>query len=321
MADALLTDPAGPSPAAGGPQSEAGATPAAPASDTLAVAAAAGPGVYTDMPMADYLADPVPGGSLSRSGAMQLLPPSTPAHFRWNQDHPEDQETKKEFDFGHAAHQLVLGSDPMVDVHNFPNWLTKAAKEAKEASRAAGRVPILPKQWKQVEEMAAAIKAHPLASRLLDPESGQPEVTLIWRDEASGVMLRSRLDWLPHPIRGRMIIPDYKTTGKFADKDEFAKSAANYDYHAQAWTQIQAVKALGLAGDAAHVFVVQETNPPYLINTIELDTRALRIGESRMRWAMDIFAHCQKTGKWPGHGDDVDLAELPGWYLRTYDEH
>ncbi|MBO0827768.1 MAG: hypothetical protein J2P24_08300 [Streptosporangiales bacterium] len=46
------------------------------------------PGVY-NLPAAVYHADPVPGGSLSQSGAKKLLPPSCPALYRYWADHPE----------------------------------------------------------------------------------------------------------------------------------------------------------------------------------------------------------------------------------------
>ena len=54
------------------------------------------PGVY-EMDEATYHQDPVPGGSLSASGAKLLLPPSCPALYAWRRDHPK---VSAEFDFG-----------------------------------------------------------------------------------------------------------------------------------------------------------------------------------------------------------------------------
>lgn len=313
----LLTDPAATAaPAvAGGPQSEAGATPAVPASDTLP--AAAGPGVYPDMPFVDYLADPVPGGSLSRSGARLLLPPYCPALYRWRQDHPE--KPKKEFDFGHAAHLQVLGDGPELEVVDAPDWRTKAAREQRDAARAEGRVPILVADWEQVQEMAAAIKAHPIASQLLAPGAGTPEVTLIWRDEETGVMLRIRLDWLPNKGSGRLIVPEYKSA-RSAQTEEFARAAANYDYNLQAAWQMAGVRALGIADQVRHVFVAQDKEPPYLVNVIELDERAVRTGNTLMRWAIDLYQRCMTSGRWPGYAADVEQAALPDWYLARFGE-
>lgn len=67
------------------------------------------PGVYDDMPEHVYLADPVPGGSLSFSGAKALLPPSCPALYRHQRDH--GRPPKPAFDFGHAVHSMVLAPE------------------------------------------------------------------------------------------------------------------------------------------------------------------------------------------------------------------
>jgi hypothetical protein len=62
-----------------------------------------GPGVYDQVPEHVYHADPIPGGSLSSSGARKLLAPSCPALFKHDQDNP--QPHKKTFDIGTAAHK------------------------------------------------------------------------------------------------------------------------------------------------------------------------------------------------------------------------
>ena len=46
-------------------------------------------GVYDGMDEDAYHADPVPGGSLSASGAKLLLPPSCPALYHYRRDHPK----------------------------------------------------------------------------------------------------------------------------------------------------------------------------------------------------------------------------------------
>ena len=78
------------------------------------------------MDEATYHGDPVPGGSLSSTGARKLLPPSCPALFRWQQDHPVHKDV---FDFGSAAHRLVLGAGPEIALLDYDNMRTKAAQE------------------------------------------------------------------------------------------------------------------------------------------------------------------------------------------------
>src|SRR5512135_3837265 len=98
------------------------------------------PGIY-DLPADVYHADPVPTGSLSSSGARLLLPPSTPAHFRWAREHP--RPSTPAMDFGRAAHRIVLGvGEDLVEVQA-DSWRTKAAQQAADEARAAGKTPLL----------------------------------------------------------------------------------------------------------------------------------------------------------------------------------
>ena len=90
------------------------------------------PGVY-DIPEADYF-----GASyaLSCSGAKLLLPPSCPARFFYRQDH---QEYKADWDFGSAAHNLVLDAGPEIAEILFDDWRKKAAKALLPSSKSASR--------------------------------------------------------------------------------------------------------------------------------------------------------------------------------------
>lgn len=274
------------------------------------------PGVY-NMPEDVYHRDPVPGGSLSSSGARKLLPPSCPALFKYEQDHP--RPPKKTFDYGTAAHQLVLGSGPGIVVVDADSWRTDAAKAQAADARADGKVPLLAHEWQPVKAMADALREHPVASALFDPNHGKPEQSLFWQDERTGVWRRARLDWLPDPRPGqRLIIPDYKTTVSAAP-DDLQKSIANYGYHQQSATYIDGARALNLADEkAAFVFVFQQKTPPYLVTVVQLDTVALQVGRFLNRQAIDIYAECKRTGRWPGFSDDIEILPLPPWVERQY---
>jgi hypothetical protein len=276
------------------------------------------PGIY-DIPAEAYHADPVPGGSLSSSGARRLLPPGCPALYRYEQDHPP--APRRVFDFGHAAHQLVLGAGPALVRVDAPDWRTKAAKEQRDAAHAAGEVPLLVDEHDQVQEMAAAIRAHPVAGALLDPAHGQPEQSLFWRDQRQPrVWRRARLDWVPAPRAGRGIFCDYKTT-RSADPEQLAKAVYDHGYHQQGAWYLDGAKALGLADDdAAFLLICQEKTPPYLVTIAQLDVVALKIGRFLNRQAIETYAECTRTGRWPGHSDEVELLALPAWVENRYAE-
>ncbi|WP_326768594.1 PD-(D/E)XK nuclease-like domain-containing protein [Streptomyces sp. NBC_01591] len=272
------------------------------------------PGIYPNLPMEAYHGD---RGSLSSSGARKLLPPSCPALFRYEQDHP--QLPKKAFDVGNAAHKLVLGEGPNLVRIDASEWRTAAVKAVVADVRAAGGVPLKPAEYDQVQAMADAIRRHPVASVLFAPESGRPEVSMFWTDGPTGITRRARFDWLPHPRSGRLIIPDYKTC-RSAEPSALARAVDEYGYHCQDDWYRAAARAAGLAEDPAMVFVCQEKTAPYLVTVIELDAAARRIGAAKNRRAIDVFARCTETGYWPGYSDDITYLSLPVWAERRDEE-
>lgn len=253
--------------------------------------------------------------ALSSSGARTLIE-ACPAIFRYEQDHP--QEPKKVWDIGNAAHKLVLGNGPKLRKIEHETWNTNVAKAAVKDARDAGEVPLKPAEYQTVHDMADALRQHPIASLLFDPEHGSPERSLFWRDEKTDVMRRARLDWLPNPRTGRLIIPDYKTC-RSAHPEKLQKAIDEFGYHQQDDTYRSACHALGIAdAEAAFVFVCQEKTAPYVITVIEVNATARRIGAARNRRALETFAHCTASGYWPGYSDDVVPTALPG-YAETRD--
>jgi hypothetical protein len=270
------------------------------------------PGVY-DIPEAEYFGATE---ALSCSGAKLLLPPSCPAKFFYRQDHAE---YKRHFDFGTAAHRLVLGEGADFVVIDADSYRTKAAQAARDEAQAAGAAPLLNHEYDQVKEMAGALRAHPVTGAMFDPADGHAEQSLFWRDERTGIMRRSRLDWLTGIAFGRPIIEDYKSTISAAPED-IAKAVARYGYHQQHAFYADGVAAL-LGVMPAFVFVFQEKTPPYLVNVVELDAEAVRIGRNLNNQAIDIYRACIKTGDWPGYADDeITEIALPAW-ARTGEDY
>ncbi len=266
------------------------------------------PGVY-DMPADEYHAQT----ALSSSGARKLLAPSCPALFKWERDH--GQPNKRVFDFGHAAHRMVLGDGPELVVVDADDWRTKAAREARDEAHAEGKVPLLADEFATVSQMAWEQRRHPAA---FEPKNGKPEQSLFAKDAATGVMLRARLDWLPDPTDGRLTLVDYKTTVS-AEPAAFGRSVAKYGYYQQAAWYLDIVKTLGLADDPAFLFIGQEKTPPYLVTVFELDEEALRIGRRRNRQAIEVFAECAATDTWPSYSSEIEQISLPLWMVDEYE--
>lgn len=299
-----------------------------------------GPGVYL-IPPDEYHGRP----ELSSTMVRHLLPPSCPALYKqWRED---GDEPKKAWDIGSAAHKLVLGVGPELEIVEGDGklgpevWNTDKARAKVAAVRERGAVPLKPSEHETVHSMAKALREHPIASALFIPRgkpdlgyergTGDAEVTVIWQDQQTGVHCRALIDYLPYftvvdskgqPARtpalpsSRLLIPDYKTTGKEygASPEQINKAMADRGYFIQMAWYLMGLRAVGYARDNAEaLLVVQETRKPYLVTVAQPDPTAMRMGAIRCRQALDLYAECVRDNRWPGYSDDVVLAELPPW--------
>lgn len=259
-------------------------------------------GIYPNMSEQDYHARP----ELSSTGARSLL--RVAAKFDYDRTHSVHKDV---FDLGSAVHTKVLGKGWKVDVHDFDNWTTKAAKEAKAASRACGRIPMLAKDYAVVEAMAESVLNDPRARRIFEA-GGQVEASMFAADPETGVPMRARPDLM---APGRMV--DLKTANDASD-DGFARSAAEFGYQAQEWWYRRVRQIVTGEPDADFLFVVVEKSPPYLVNVIELDGLFAEIGRSQVDRALRLYAECSASGVWPGYGrsdGQPNLVGPPAWLV------
>ena len=271
------------------------------------------PGVYDAIPEDVYHGDKA---SLSSSGARAIL--KSPAQFRYDQDHP--RPAKKEFDFGHAAHSLVLGvgaplreiPEPLLATNGAVS--TKAAKDFVAQARADGAIALKPEEYQKVKAMAAALTANPYAKALFDAE-GQAEQSIYWNDPDTGTRLRARPDWMTRPGE-RLIIVDYKSTVDSAPK-VFERHAASFGYHCQDPFYRDGVIAAELDDDPEFLFVAQSKTAPYLVSVTRFDPDSVAVGRRANRRAINLFAECARTGHWPGHVRDIYEISLSKWALNN----
>jgi hypothetical protein len=265
-----------------------------------------GDGQVVGLSDADYHAD---RSSLSASGAKLLLSPGGPARFREAMDRPPTP--KREFDFGHAAHKLLLGEGAEIVAVDAKDWRTKAAQDQRKAAHAENKIPLLVGEVDKAEQMAAMVHSHPVAGPLF--AEGRAETSLYVTDPESGVRLRARPDWMT--VRdGRLWIVDFKTVADGgAHEDVFARKAHDFGYHVQAAVYVTVARLLGLHASPAFVFVVAEKAAPCLVNVIELDAEYFDIGLSDMRRAVEMFRDCTDSGMWPGYRPKVHSVSAPPW--------
>jgi len=259
--------------------------------------------------------------SISSSGLRALLDPSCPAQFKYDRDQPP--APKKTFDLGHAAHKLVLGEGPDLEVVEGARWDTKAAKAHVAEIRERGGVPLKQPEFDQVQAMAAALRAHPLAGPLLAPGTGLAEQSLYWTDPGTGVRCRVRPDWLKQ-LPGLTLCVDYKSCAD-ASPQAVSRAIRDRSYHQQDAFYIDGITAVLAPEQVRFIFVFQSKTAPYLITVRELTQQDRDIGRARNDRALRIYAECESTGIWPdwtGTVTEIPQIGMPSWdTLRQAEEY
>ena len=268
-------------------------------------------GIHQGIPSATYHADPADEPSLSSSIAKLLL--ERPPYWAWAA-HPKlnpewkPAEPKAAFDLGSAAHALLLEEGAGIEMVEADNWLTKAAKEQRDALRAQGITPILTKDFERTMEMAMVANKF-LMEYGIDVSKTDNECTMI--AEVDGVLCRTRADIF---MTGRII--DYKTTG--VSLDVFNKQASKFGYDLQAVLYLNVAAELNLACEWA--FLVQETTAPYPVQMFKPTREFLEVGRRKLMQALSIWSECMLLGEWPGYPRDVQLLDAMPWDLNDLNQ-
>lgn len=277
-----------------------------------------------DVPAERYHADDLGTSlpSLSHSVAVTLL--SRSALHAWHQ-HPrlggQEREPSKEMEEGSAAHALLFGPADSVVPVAADNWRTKAAKEDREAIRAAHKLPVLASRFEDLQRMVGV--ARDAFSRCVDThpytlDDGDAEKSLVWVDDGGpygSVYCRARFDWVS---MDRRLIVDYKTTEN-ADPTAFQRRIFGLGHDLQDAFYRRGLKvAFGV--DAHLVFLVQETEAPYACSFVSLDPMAAQQAEIRRDEACRRWARYLSVGYWPGYPDRIAYVNEPGWISQQWAE-
>jgi hypothetical protein len=268
------------------------------------------------MAPSDYFADPCPSPSLTQSIVKVLIDRSPwhawTQHPRLNPRFERDEATK--FDLGNAAHFHLIGRGKDLVVIEATDWRTKDAKAAREKAISERKCAVLREQFDLAGDMAEAALNQLAAMGLADdwhPDQGDGEAVIAWRE--GDVWLRSMIDWLPSH---RATVWDYKTTRASAAPHAVAARMADDGWCIQAAMHERGLDALDPAntGRRKHRFLVQECEPPYAINVVEIPEGAMTIGRKQLEFALNLWRECVVADKWPGYPAEIVRPDLPPWH-------
>lgn len=268
---------------------------------------------------AEYFADPCAVPSLSQSIAHTIVSKS-PAHAFL--EHPRlgktsiaDTDPTAAKDAGKIMHKLLLGKGSDVEVIVADDFKSMAARNARDAARAAGKVPIVEHKFEHLREAAEVLRKK-LADRGY-PLIGESELAFEWAEEGLNgpVLCRGRMD---HVILEQATIYDVKKI-ESAHPDTCSNHIYEYGYDIQWAAYVSALrKFLGqpdLLVDMIFLFV--EIDPPYAITPVNLRECGQYVEIGNMRWqrAVGIWERCLARNDWPEYCDRPVQVEPRPWVI------
>lgn len=269
-------------------------------------AAATEPGAYRT-PIEHYHSQAVCiGPSVSSSGLRAIELQSPHRFWSFSELNPKrfERPTSDAFDFGKAAHALLLGDEDFDSgyvVSPFDSFRSKAAQEWRAEQT---RIVVTEADIEHIRCMADALQAHGLPDVIF---GGEPEVSLIWQD-VTGVWIKARPDALP----ASGDLGDLKTTSD-AGRRFCLRQIAEHGYDMQMALCVEGMeKVLGRSPQAV-VLIFVEKKAPYTVTAIPISENALYWARCRNRRAIDTFARCLDEGVWPSDGDDMGEYDVPAW--------
>ena len=235
------------------------------------------PGIYENVPFADYLKWPC----VSQSELKQLR--RSPGHLKHYRENQSDKQTpsmklgsavdclwfdgQKAFD---KAYTTVPPPDQRQlkdDGTEYANWLVSVHGKAWKAEQEeAGRDILNAKDHARVLGMAASLNAHPIASSFL--ARSKPQVSIVWIHKPTGILCKGRFDLLamgepPYDPGDLKSVNGVMTQlDPMSDFDPFVRHAGRLGYDLQAGHYCNGLDTLtGVRHTRFDLFVVEQVLP------------------------------------------------------------
>lgn len=291
------------------------------------------PGFFRGIPAYDYFK--LDAASKSR---LAVIGEKSPMHLKYIMDHGE--ETTEAMALGSATHAAIFEPERFDAEYavapDFGNLRTKEAKERRDAWRAEhdGRETVDADDFDAIRGMRDSLKRHDVAARLIRSQ-GWTEAALVWNDQNTGELCKSRVDRLVKlenfKVEGQrewsgLAVVDLKTTLNAGEKGyrDFIRESLRRFYHVQA-----AMYLCGVMHTCNHIvhhmkigkkqfpyrffYIAVEKTPPYAVCVYEVKKSMLQHGWNCFQRLLGVYAECKRTGEWPGYGAGLVPMEKPDW--------
>lgn len=164
-------------------------------------------------------------------------------------------------------------------------------------------------EYDHAHAAATAVQSHPVAAAYLG--NGATEQVLVWRDDATGMRCKCRVD----ELNGRLV--EVKTT-RFIEPRRFFADAARLGYHGQCAFYEDGVHATRTDADTPlsepTIMIAVQNEAPYDVAVYEMPDEAVDAGRALYSRLLKRLRECRDRKRWPGVCESEPLRfTLPAW--------
>lgn len=229
----------------------------------------------------------------------------SPLHYA----HAVDKDTANR-GFLRAVHCLVLEPWRFDDLFVVDAERQTASRKGMHALANVGKTVIKPADETKARNIANAVRTHPAAGPLFTGE-GQSEVPMQWRHPGTGLLCKALRDRWTRDKFGQRCLVDLKTYGT-TDPDIVGWRVYELGAHIQMAHYEEGARLTSGEDDIKCMIVSAESGPPWDVAVFEIDRLgALHAGQVKREELLARVAECEKTGRWPGRFEDVQVLDLP----------
>jgi exodeoxyribonuclease VIII len=262
-----------------------------------------------------YHADP----AIGCSGLKTFL--AAPAHYfeRYRKPGRPPMVPTAAMEFGTAWHAALFEPERfMAEYVAVPEGIDKRSTAGKAFFadiEKSGRTPMKFDAYADLVDMRQAAHASPFWSRVMRLDGWQAEQSIFVNDEATGLVLKIRPDLMHAPCDEypNGVIIDGKTCASAAPA-AFGRAIWTYGYHLQAAFYADVYQRHYRTPEPPEfILFAQEKTAPYLCKPYTVPADALQYARDIIEDTLEEMAKCERSGVWPGYGDEIEPATLPGY--------
>lgn len=257
-------------------------------------------GIYLDLPEKEYHAIP----AFSYSGSKQLR--KSPAHFQaYLKKEWEVSPDREKFK---AVHLLTLEDHLQSRIVVKDGRWAGALKDEVIQLQKEGKLVLKTEAYDEAKAIAASLKAHSLAGRILSNSITEVSVFAI----INGVYCKGRIDSL-YLDQDDLFIGDLKNFGDLSNERNISRFIHDNRFYWQFYLYSVLLETV-LERKVTNTFwFFAEENAPHGVKVRTCSDAMMELAAQELLPLIDLYRECSEKNEWPCYSGDAEPAGLPSY--------